>query len=155
MKRNTALSILASLTLIFALALGVAFSAKPDAVKADSVQGTSNITLVESNGTVATAVTGTSRYIQFWGSADCFSAWIAGPSVAGAPPTVTNKLQVSADDTYWADLTSFTAQSSASTVLTRTTLAGAYLRTVATVGNTNPVTYSVKCVIKNTYGATY
>lgn len=35
------------------------------------------------------------------------------------------------------------------TLLTTTVLPGAYLRNVATIGNANPITFSVKCVIKN------
>ena len=35
------------------------------------------------------------------------------------------------------------------TLLTTTALPGAYLRNLATVGNSNAITFSVKCVIKN------
>ncbi len=148
-KLNMLLSGVLAGALLVALAVGFAVTPAPKATQADSIIGTRSIVLIESNGSVATTVNGDAYYTQFYGSADCFSVWISGPLVAGAPPTVTNKLQVSADASNWADLIGFTAQTTASVVLTRTALAGAYLRNVATVGSTAPVTFSVKCVLKN------
>ena len=57
---------------------------------------------------------------------------------------------VSADASNWVTITTWAAaQTTAGTLLTTTVLPGAYLRNVATIGNANPITFSVKCVIKN------
>ena len=147
-RLNTLLSGVLAGALLMALAFGFAVSGTPKATQADSIVGTRSITLISAAGSAATTVTGDAVYTQFYGSADCFATWIS-ETAAVVPTTVTHKLQVSADSVYWADLTSYTAQTTATVALTKTTLAGAYLRDLVTVGNTNPVTFSVKCVLKN------
>lgn len=69
--------------------------------------------------------------------------------LAGAPVTLTYALQASADSSNWVTVTTFAAQTTAGTVLTTTSLPGAYLRGLATLGNTNPITFGLKCVLKN------
>lgn len=63
--------------------------------------------------------------------------------------TVTGKLQHSPDGTNWVDLYTFPAQTADSVVFTRTANYGGYQRYAATLGTTNPVTISAKCVYKD------
>lgn len=148
-RLNTLLSGILAGALLMALAFGFAVSAAPKATQADSIIGTRSITLENQAASAAQYVYSDAVYTQFYGTASCFSTWIAAPILAGAPVTLTNALQVSADASNWVTVTAFTAQTSAGTLLTTTALAGAYLRNLATVGNANPITYTVKCVIKN------
>lgn len=148
-RLNTLLSGILAGALLMALAVGLAVSSAPKASQADSIIGTRSITLENQAASAAQYVYSDAVYTQFYGTASCFSTWIAAPILAGAPVTLTNALQVSVDASNWVTATAFTAQTTAGTLLTTTALAGAYLRNLATVGNSNPITFSVKCVIKN------
>jgi hypothetical protein len=148
-RLNTLLSGILAGALLMALAFGFAVSAAPKATQADSIIGTRSITLESQNASAAGWVYSDAVYTQFYGTASCFSTWIAAPILVGAPVTMTNVLQASADASNWVTVTAFTAQTAAGTILTTTSLPGAYLRNLATMGNANPITFSVKCVLKN------
>lgn len=148
-------AVFTAIALVFAL---VAVGIRPGNVLAsqpaaqpntDVVLARGPITMHTANGITATTAGGTELYTQLWGTIQCFSTWIAGPTVAGAPPTITVKLQASADATYWADITSFPAQYSAGTAYTTTDTAGTYMRSYATLANSNPVTFTTKCNLVN------
>lgn len=146
---NTLLSGVLAGALLMALVFGFAVTAAPKAAQADAIVGTRSITLESREGSTSQYVYSDPVYTQFYGRASCFSTWVAAPIVAGAPVTVTNALQVSADATNWVTATTFASQTSAGTLLTTTVLDGAYLRGLATVGSQNAITFTVKCVLKN------
>lgn len=148
-RLNTLLSGVLAGALLMALAFGFAVSGTPKATQADSITGTRSITLESQNASASGLVASDAVYTQFYGTASCFSTWVAAPIVGGAPVTMTNALQVSADASNWVTVTTFVSQTSAGTNLTTTALAGAYLRNLATMGNANPITFTVKCVLKN------
>lgn len=149
-RLNTLLSGILAGALFMALAVGFAVASAPKASQADSIVGTRSITLENQAASASQYVYSDAVYTQFYGTASCFSTWVAAPILAGAPVTLTNALQVSADASNWVTVTTFaSSQTSAGTLLTTTALPGAYLRNLATVGNANPITFTVKCVIKN------
>lgn len=148
-RLNTMLSGVLAGALLMALAFGFAVSAAPKATQADSITGTRSITLDSQSASAVGWVYSDAVYTQFYGSASCFPTWIAAPVLAGAPVTMTYALQASADASNWVTVTGFTAQTAASTVVTTVVLPGAYIRGLATMGNSNPITFSVKCVLKN------
>ena len=153
MKRNrlnTLLSGVLAGALLMALAFGFAVSAAPKATQADSITGTRSISLESQAASTTRWIYSDAVYTQFYGTASCFSTWTAAPILVGEPVTLTNALQASADASNWVTITTWAAaQTTAGTLLTTTVLPGAYLRNVATIGNANPITFSVKCVIKN------
>lgn len=133
-----------------ALAFGFAVSAAPKAAQADQIIGTRSITMDSQAASTVQWVYSDAVYTQFYGTASCFSTWIAAPILVGEPVTLTNALQASADATNWVTITTWSAaQTTAGTVLTTTSLPGSYLRALANVGSTNPITFGLKCVLKN------
>ena len=149
-RLNTLLSGVLAGALLMALAFGFAVTSAPKPSQADTIVGTRSITLENQAASAVGWVYSDAVYTQFYGTASCFSTWIAAPVLAGAPVTLTNALQASADASNWVTITTWSgSQTSAGTLLTTTALPGAYLRNVATLGNANPITFSVKCVIKN------
>ena len=148
-RLNTLLSGVLAGALLMALAFGFAVSAAPKATQADSIIGTRSITLDSQAASAVKWVYSDAVYTQFYGTASCVSTWTAAPIVAGEPVTLTYALQASADSTNWMTVTTFVAQTTAGTNLTTTVLPGAYLRGLANIGNANPITFSVKCVLKN------
>lgn len=146
---NTLLSGVLAGALLMALAFGFAVSSAPKATQADSIIGTRSVTMDSQAASTVGWVYSDAVYTQFYGTASCFSTWTAAPIIAGAPVTLTYALQASADSSNWVTVTTFAAQTTAGTVLTTTSLPGAYLRGLATLGNTNPITFGLKCVIKN------
>ncbi len=149
-RLNTLLSGILAGALLMALAFGFAVSAAPKATQADSIVGTRSITLESQAASTTRWIYSDAAYTQFYGTASCFSTWTAAPILVGEPVTLTNALQASADASNWVTITTWAAaQTTAGTLLTTTVLPGAYLRNVATIGNANPITFSVKCVIKN------
>lgn len=141
--------IVTSLVIGALMLAGVAMTPAKQA-SADSVVGVRSDTLLSSvNG--SGYVVGDAVYTAFFGHADCYSTWQGGVIVAGAPPTVTVVLQHSPDATTWVTNTesSFAAQSSAGTLFTRTILYGSYVRASINAANTNAVTVTVKCSLKN------
>ncbi|MBK8113293.1 MAG: hypothetical protein IPK44_01590 [Candidatus Accumulibacter sp.] len=81
-----------------------------------------------------------------YGIADCYTDYIAK---GGTFQTATMILQSSADATNWLTDTTFTAMSAVGVSMTRVTVYGYYHRIYATLGNTNPLTITVKCVAKD------
>ncbi len=148
-RLNTLLSGVLAGALLMALAFGFAVTSAPKPSQADTIVGTRSITLDSQNASTARWIYSDAVYTQFYGTASCFSTWTAAPILAGEPVTLTYALQASADSTNWMTVTTFAAQTTAGTVLTTTTLPGAYLRGLANIGNNNPITWSVKCVLKN------
>lgn len=149
-RLNTLLSGVLAGALLMALAFGFAVSAAPKATQADSITGTRSITLESQAGSTSTLIQSDAAYTQFYGTASCFSTWVAAPILGGVPVTLTNALQASADASNWVTITTWSgSQTTAGTLLTTTVLPGAYLRNQATVGNANPITFTVKCVLKN------
>lgn len=156
MNRKTALASLAAFTAAFALVLSAVFAGSTVNTKTATAETITNlryITLQGAVGTTATQVAGTAVDTQYYGSVDCFSTWITGTTVAGLATgvTATVKLQNSLDGTNWADLTSYPAMITATTLLTRTPTYGKYLRSLITAGNTNSVTVKVECKLVQTY----
>lgn len=144
------LNVIVTGLLIGALLLAGVISTPAKQAAADSVVGVRSDTVLSSvNG--SGYVVGDAVYTAFFGHADCYSTWQGGVIVAGAPPTVTVVLQHSPDSTTWITNTesTFAAQSSATTLFTRTNLYGAYMRASINAANTNAVTVTVKCTLKN------
>lgn len=136
--------------LIAVLSFSMSVSQKPASVSADSVTGVVGYTLLAGNGATATTTSGTAVNLRFFGTADCYSEWVAGPVISGAPVTITNKLQHSFDGVSgWVDLYTFPVQTAAATSFTRTHVLGGFMRVSQTAGNANPVTTTVKCMAKN------
>lgn len=144
-KRTGALGALIAFTLIVAAVLGAAFITPPAQTAAETVTSTKSATLVTSLG-ATTNVTTDAQYTQFYGTGDCYSIYVSAVS----PATATATLYHSADGSNWVAGTSFTAQSSAGTVHTRTVLYGAYTRAIIVPSNSNAMTMTIKCVWKNT-----
>jgi len=151
--RHKILALVSVVLTVALLAVGsVAINAtqKPAPVSADSVTGVVGFTLFSGNGLTATTTNGTATNLRFFGTADCYSEFVAGPAVAQAAPTMTNKLQHSFDGTGgWVDLYTFPVRTAAAVDFTRTQILGGYMRVVQTVGNANPLTSTLKCVAKN------
>jgi hypothetical protein len=96
------------------------------------------------NGVTAD-VTGTAYTFQAdFGIQDCYQI-----VDVTALQTVTGKIQHSFDNTNWVTQYTFPAVSADNVGFTRTTIYGNYERYIATVGTTNPVTISLKCVAKD------
>lgn len=144
MTRGKAITALGAFTLAVVLVLAGAFIA-PRPVGAENIVSSRGITLLTSNGSTARWVTGTAVSTQLYGVADCFATYVSAVS----PATATVSIESSADATNWAGNTSFTAQSSAGTVFTRSIAYGAFMRALIVGQNTNAMTYTVKCVVKN------
>jgi hypothetical protein len=118
-------------------------SATPTDAPSSTVSSFARYTLMTSNGITGTT-NGTAVRIAGFEYIDCFAAidvtlW----------QTVTMSYQASADGTNYATAQANSAVSADATVMTRTLVYGEYFRPVATLGTTNPVTISVKCVAKN------
>lgn len=119
-------------------------NAAPEYPPEHSLQSYARYTLLTSNGITQT-VNGTGVRVAGYDFADCFGVF----DVALAQ-TATLALQGSADGISYVTLAAFEAQSSDSVVATRTAVLGEYFRAaVTTLGSANPVTVSVKCVVKN------
>ena len=100
--------------------------------------------LLYSGAGVTETATGSGVIAGGYANADCFVA--VGVTLA---QTVTVALSASADNTNWATVTTFAAISADSTVYTRTVVYGEYLRARTTLGGSNPVTATVRCVLKS------
>lgn len=149
MNKRT-ISIITTGLLVMALLVAGMIFTPAKSTDAASVVGLRSETLLSSvNG--QGSVVGDASYVGFYGIADCYSTWQGGVIVAGAPPTVTVVLQHSPDATAWFTNTeaTFPAQSSDSTQFTRTVVYGTYMRAKINASNTNAVTVTVKCSMKN------
>jgi len=110
-----------------------------------TVQSYARYTLITANGITTTAAgTGTGVRIAGYDYADCFAAI----DIASAQ-TVTLGFQGSADGTNYAPIVTLTAVAGDTTIMTRTAVIGDYFRPVISLTYANPVTVSVKCVMKN------
>lgn len=149
-RLNTLLSGVLAGALLMALAFGFAVSAAPKATQADSITGTRSITLDSQAASAVQWVYSDAVYTQFYGTASCFSTWTSAVRIqAYEPVTLTYALQASADSSNWVTVPTMTAQAAAGTVVTTTSLPGAYLRGLANLGTAGPITFSLKCVLKN------
>ena len=138
----TAVVVLALLVGVFAMVSQA--SASGTYPPAHTVQSYARYTLLTSNG-ITQAVNGTGVRVAGYDYADCF-----GVFDVTASQTATLALQASADGTNYVALATFTAQTTDTVVATRTAVLGEYFRAaVTTLGSANPVTVSVKCVMKN------
>lgn len=143
MKRNAMYTLMAFMVAV-SLLLGGMFTTPPRAAQSETIIGTRSATLLTSNG-ITTTTTADDTYTQFFGTGDCYSNYVSAVS----PATMTVALQHSPDTVNWVTTGSFAQQTAAGSVFTRVTLYGAYIRAVATVSNTNAMTLTVKCVLKN------
>lgn len=132
----------------FVLAFGAAIvniaSATPDNPPAHTIQSYARYTLLTSNGITQTA-NGTGVRIAGYDFADCFEV-----VDATLVQTATVALQASADGTNYVTVLSYSSATTDTATFTRTAIYGEYFRAAVTsLGNTNPVTVSVRCVMKN------
>lgn len=149
----------ASILLVFAMSLMVLFaalavvdraSATPAYPPEHTIQSYTRYTLLTSNGVTATtggsvSAVGTGVRVAGYDFADCYATFDATDS-----QTATLALQGSNDGTNYASLATFAAQSADTTIFTRTAIIGEYFRAnITTLGSSNPITVSVKCVMKN------
>lgn len=102
-------------------------------------------TLLNAAGVTTTQTTAVLYSMVDYGVADCYVNYIAASSYQ----TLTVALQDSPDNTGWRTSYTFAAISSASVAFTRTAVYGYYHRAVATLGDSTPITYTVKCVAKD------
>lgn len=146
LNRKSAIGMLIGLALVMMLGLNVV-GAMPARAQDPSPQSINSYRLVTLQSTVGmtTAVNGSAVDVGSFGIADCYSTFVD----ATATQTLTEKIQHSADGTYWVDLYSFSAASSTSTVFTRTAVLGRYFRSVPALGTTAGLTFTVKCLLKN------
>jgi hypothetical protein len=131
--------------LIAALALAVVTSLPASAAPQDTVTSIARYTLLTANSITTTARgTGTGVRIPNFEYIDCY-----GVIDVESAQTVTLSFEGSNDGTNYAAVATMAAQTADTTIFTRTLVYGEYYRAKATVGTTNPVTVSVKCVAKN------
>lgn len=148
MNKRIAISLLATIATVLVVVMASVFGAPAKPAGADNVVGTRSSTFISSVGGVSTTVNGDAVYTQLFGQVDCFSTYVSTSNPA-AGQTMTVKLQNSADGTNWADNLNLAQQVGAGTVMTRAPALGAYMRAVATVASVQPLTFTVKCTLKN------
>lgn len=110
------------------------------------VSSTSTVLLTANGITVASDGVGTAYLSGGYGIADCYD--VVDATLGN---TATVKLQHSYNGVNWVDLLSFPAAFTDTTDFTQTALFGNDTRaTVTALANSNPITVSVRCVLKNT-----
>src|SRR5512137_2408112 len=121
--------------------VGVALASDP---APQSVTWHAAITLY-SGESVTAAVTGTAAAKpQDFGIGDCYQIVDATDAT-----TVTGYLQHSPDGTNWSTAYTYPAAITDGVAFTRTAMYGDYTRYWASVATTNPVTITLKCVVKD------
>ena len=145
--RNVVVPTIVSITLIVATILGLEIAGTKPPVKlqlpaATSVAAVSAPSLILSGVGITQTTTGQGVLLGDY-TGDCYEAL----TVAGTQ-TVTLAIQHSPDNFSWFALYSFDAASASTTAFTHTALYGSYIRGVATVGTTTPVTVSLLCVFR-------
>lgn len=147
--RLTNVMVLALVALVLVgLMVGVsaqrAAAADPDP---QSVSAVETFTLYSGTGVTQSGVSLSGLYsMRNYGIADCYTDYIAK---GGTYQTATLGWQSSADATNWMTNTTLGPFSAVGVSLTRVTVYGYYHRIYATLGNTNPLTITVKCVAKD------
>lgn len=135
---------LLTVLLIASAMLGLVSVALADDPSPQTVVWRASNTYYTGNG-VTTAVTGTAYNFQAdFGIQDCYQI-----VDVTALQTVTGKIEHSQDGTNWVTQYTFSAVSADNVAFTRTTIYGNYERYWASLGTTNPVTISLKCVAKD------
>ena len=124
------------------LPIGLA-SAKPEAAPQDTLRIVKQVTLY-AGSSITTNQTGSAVRTTGYSNAECYSI----VDVTSAQ-TVTAIISHSADATNWVTLHSFTAVSADGTSFTPTLAYGEYLRASVTLGGSNAVTPTVRCVLKD------
>ncbi len=112
-----------------------------------TVTAVETFTLYSGSGVTQSGVSLSGLYsMRNYGIADCYTDYI---SKSGTYQTATLGLQSSADATNWLTDTTLGPFSAVGVSLTRVSVYGYYHRIYATLGNTNPLTITVKCVAKD------
>jgi len=112
-----------------------------------TVTAVETFTLYSGSGVTQSGVSLSGLYsMRNYGIADCYTDYIAK---SGTYQTATLGLQSSADATNWLTDTTLGPFSAVGVSLTRVSVYGYYHRIYATLGNTNPLTITVKCVAKD------
>lgn len=125
-----------------ALPLGSATAAPADAPQA-ALKNTKTVLLYSGNG-ITEAKTGSAVYTGGYASAECYSI----VDVTSAQ-TVTAIISHSADATNWVTWNTFSAVSADGTSFTTTVPYGLYFRASVTLGGSNAVTPTIRCVLKD------
>ena len=115
----------------------------PASAAPDMLKQTQYMTLLNANG-VTSSQTGAKMSSLKYTTGDCYSV-----VDVTSQQTVTVKFQHSGDGTNYVDLASLSSVSSDGTSFTHTLVYGTYIRAVATLGTTNPVTVTAHCVLKD------
>jgi len=134
-----------ALAIVVAMAFGVG---APKPTNAETINGTTGLLLFNGLG-YTTTQTGTLQDTRYFGTCDLYFAYDS-TSAAGAATTPT--LFHSADGVNWVTNTlqvAGTNTAAAGASFTRTTLYGHFVRVIMAVANTNAVTASVRCAMKN------
>jgi len=139
----TLLSALVMLALIVTLLPLSQAAAAPQAEPQQTLRIVKQVVLL-SGTAITTAQTGSAVKTSGYSNAECYSA----VDVTNAQ-TVTAIISHSADATNWVTLNSFAAVSADGTSFTPTLAYGEYLRASVTLGGANPVTATVRCVLKD------
>lgn len=153
MKTKLLITMLVAAVMLAAMALALPMGAAtaapqagPAAAPAAAPQAIQNYfarLIYQGNGITATA-TGNAVGTLGYSLADCYSI----VDVTNAQ-TVTVVISHSADASNWVTWNSFTAVSADGTAFTTSVPYGAYLRATAGLGGSNPVTVTVRCVLKD------
>ncbi len=145
--RRVVVPLLVSAVLIVSTILGLEIAGTKSPVKlqlpaATSVAAVNAPSLILSGVGITQTTTGQGVLLGGY-TGDCYEAL----TVAGTQ-TVTLAIQHSPDNSAWLSLYSFDAASASTNAFTHTALYGSYIRGVATVGTTTPVTVSLLCVFR-------
>ncbi len=139
----TLLSALVMLALIAAVLPLNSASAKPEASPQGTLRIAKQVVLYSGNG-ITTAQTGSAVRTTGYANAECYSI----VDVTSAQ-TVTAIISHSADAQNWVTLHTFSAVSADGTSFTPTLTYGEYLRASVTLGGSNAVTPTIRCVLKD------
>lgn len=135
---------LLTVLLVAGLLLTLTGAALADDPAPQSVTYYSELTLYSGNGITSSPTGMGSNKPEGFGVQDCYQILDVTLN-----QTVTGKIESSPDNVNWFTHHIFAAVSADNVAFTRTTIYGAYQRYAATLGTTNPVTVSLKCVVKD------
>jgi len=144
MKRTTLAIASAALAfaMLFALLAFVPQPVRP--ASAQSVGAWAVYTLRAGTSSIAADTNTSGLVVADYGRADCYQT----VDVASAQ-TVTTTLQHSVDNSNWINGQVLTVQTADGTVYLTTLITGTYLRASIDLFNTNPVTPTIKCAVKD------
>lgn len=150
MKTKMRMGAIALVVLMMLSLVSIGLNARPAAATDPSPQTVTAVetfTLYSGEGVTQSGTSLTGLYsMRNYGIADCYTNYIAK---SGTYQTATMVLLSSADATGWLTDTTFTAMSAVGVSMTRVSVYGYYHKIYATLGNTNPLTITVKCVAKD------